>query len=168
MIVRTFDPIKFTEYDIEALLSLFLNSSTESGYMAIGEINTIETLKQVLQNQNLVLFFGYEENMPIAYCQVLYKNKSLNFNSGAKINAVSVLPTKRGEGLGKQLLEETVASLQKNVNIKNIYLDVVKDNHVAVNLYKAIGFEKVGELKSIFTKNTTLMDIEIYSLLVNK
>jgi ribosomal protein S18 acetylase RimI-like enzyme len=103
----------------------------------------------------------------VAYCQVIYKAESENFKSRAKINALAVLPEKRGQGLGKELLKETIATLQKNVTIKNIYLEVVKDNSVAINLYKELGFEKVGELKSLFTKDDTLLDIEIYSLLVN-
>ena len=153
---------------MEELLTMFRNSSVESDYMAIGEINDMETLKKVLHNKNLIHFIGYENAVPVAYCQVMYKSESVNFHSGAKINAIAVLPDMRGKNLGKKLLEETITALQKNTNIKNIYLDVVKNNIVAINLYKKIGFEKIGELKSIFTKNNTLMDVEIYSLLVNK
>lgn len=166
MNIHILDNTKISEQDMESLLSMFRSSSAESDYMAIGEINDTETLKKVIHNKNLIHFIGYEDNVPVAYCQVIYKTESINFNSGAKINAISVIPEKRGKGLGKKLLKETVAILQKNVNIKNIYLDVVKDNIVAINLYKKIGFEKTGELKSIFTKNNTLMDIEIYSMLV--
>ena len=167
MIIRAFDPKEENNQAMEALLSLFRNASTESDFMAVGEVNDIDTLKKILQNKNLIHFFGYEEDKPVAYCQVIYKADSVNFNSGAKINALAVLPENRGRGLGKELLEEVVATLQKNHLIKNIYLEVVKDNIVAVNLYKEIGFEKVGELKSMFTKNNTLMNIEIYSILVN-
>lgn len=168
MIIHTLNYTNISEQDIAALLYMFRNSSAESDYTAIGEINDLETLKKVLSNKNLIHFVGYEDNIPVAYCQVIYKTESVNFNSGAKINALSVLPDKRGKGLGKKILKETVATLQKNVNIRNIYLDVVKDNVIAINLYKELGFEKTGELKSIFTKNSTLMDIDIYSLLVNK
>jgi ribosomal protein S18 acetylase RimI-like enzyme len=167
MIIHKLDSTKIDNREMEALLSMFRNSSATSDYMAIGEIDTLETLHKVLNNKNLIHFIAYEDNVPVAYCQIVYKSESVNFNSGAKINAISVLPSKRGNGLGGAILHEAILDLKKNNTIKNIYLDVVKDNTTAVNLYKKLGFEKTGELKNIFTKDNTLMDIEIYSLLVN-
>jgi ribosomal protein S18 acetylase RimI-like enzyme len=167
MNVRIFNQRNITNSEVEELLSLFRNSSAESDYMSIGEINDIDTLNKVLTNKNLIHFFGYVDSIPVSYCQVIYKTESINFNSGAKINAISVLPEKRGQGLGKELLQEVVTTLKKNQNIKNIHLEVVKDNVVAINLYKEVGFQKVGELKDIFKKDNVLMDIVIYSLQVN-
>ena len=167
MNVRIFDQNNIDNSEMEALLSLFYNSSIEPDYMSIGEISDMDTLKKVLLKPNLIHFFSYIDNSPVAYCQVIHKPESVNFNSGAKINAISVLPERRGQGLGRELLVEVITTLQKDVNIKNIYLDVVKDNVIAVNLYKEVGFEKVGELKNIFKKDDLLMDIEIYSLQVN-
>ena len=168
MIVHIFDRTKPNTLDREGLLSLFRNATTESDYMAMDEIRDLETLDAVLNKQNLIHFFGYDENIPIAYCQVIHKSGSVHFKSGAKINALSVLPEWRGKGLGRKLLEKVIATLAKNHVIKNIYLEVVKDNVTAVNLYKGVGFKKTGELESLFTKNDTLLDIEIYSLLINQ
>ena len=167
MIIRVFEPKDSTNEINEVLLHLFKNVTIETDYMAQGEIENIDTLNKVLQNKNLIHFFGYEDNTPVAYCQVIYKAESTNFISGAKINALSVLPEKRGQGLGKELLQEVISTLSKNPKIKNIYLDVVKNNTVAISLYKEVGFEKVGELRNLFTKDSSLMDIEMYSLLVN-
>lgn len=168
MRIHKLDNTKIDNQEMEALLSMFRNSSAVSDYMAIGEINTLETLHKVLNNKNVIHFIGYEDNAPVAYCQIIYKSESVNFNSGAKINAISVLPEKRRGGFGEAILNEAILDLKKNNTIKNIYLDVVKDNTAAVNLYKKLGFEKTGELKSIFTKDNILFDIEIYSLLINK
>lgn len=168
MTIHTFDYPKASELDKEALLSFFRNASLESDYMALGEIADKETLERVLQNKNLIHFFGYEGDAPVAYCQVVYKADSVNFHSGAKIQALSILPARRGQGLGTELLTAVIATLKKNTRIKNIHLEVVKENTVAKDLYKALGFEKTGELKSLFTKNDTVMDIEMYSLLVNQ
>lgn len=167
MDIRIFDHNNTNENELESLLSLFCNSSMNEDYTSVGEIGDMDTLKKVLSKPNLIHFFGYQENIPVAYCQVIHKTESANFSSGAKINSIAVLPESRGQGLGKELLQEVVDTLRKNENIKNIYLDVVKDNVIAVNLYKEVGFEKVGELKNIFKKDNTLMDIEIYSLQVN-
>lgn len=168
MIIRSFDRTQTASQDMVALLELFRNSTSKDDYMAIGEITDQETLEKILYNKNLIHFFGYEGGSPVAYCQVVYKSDSVNFHSGAKIQALSVLPERRGQGLGTALLSEVVATLQKNTRIKNIHLEVVKENSVAVSLYKKLGFEKTGELKSMFTKHGALLDIEMYSLLVNR
>jgi len=153
------------EQELVSLFPLFRDSLLETDYMAIGEIVDIETLKKVLSNKNLIHFIAFEEELPIGYCQVIYKEHSVNFNSGAKINALSVMPNKRSGGVGSMLLEKTIQELRKNKKVKNIYLDVVKENIVAKKLYENAGFIKVGELKNMFTKDEILMDIEIYSLL---
>lgn len=168
MYIHIFDYAQIENQDLNSLLILFRNSVIKSDYMAFGEVGDMDTLKKILSNKNLIHFFGYDENIPVGYCQIIYKAESSNFKSGAKINALSVHPEKRGRGLGKKILKEVITELQKNNNIKNIYLDVVKDNIIATNLYRELGFKKVGELKSIFTKDNILMDIEIYSLLINQ
>ena len=96
----------------------------------------------------------------------IYKSESNNFYTGAKINAISVIPEKRGSGVATKLLSYTIETLKDNGNIKNIYLDVVKDNIIAIKLYEKFNFQKVGELKYIFTKNNKQMDIVTYSLLI--
>lgn len=164
--------VRKTEYstenspEMESLLALFRTSLVDTDYMATGEVEDMNTLKNIFQNKNLLHFVAYDDELPVGYCQVVYKSESAHFHTGAKINAIAVLPNKRNFGIGSKLLGDTVEALKENKNIKNIYLDVVKDNSTAIKLYEKFNFKKVGELKNIFMKNDTLMDIETYSLLV--
>jgi ribosomal protein S18 acetylase RimI-like enzyme len=153
-----------SDSEIESLLSLFINSYSEEDFMASLEIVDTDALRKILKHNDLLHFIAYEEKVPIGYCQVIHKAHSKNFNSGAKINAVSILPSKRGQGIGKLLLTEVISTLENTPKIRNIYLDVVKSNKNAIKLYKELGFLKVGELKNLFTKNDILIDIETYSL----
>lgn len=155
---------KLSDSEKDLLLDMFTKSSLKGDYMALGEVDSISVLNKILENKNLIHFVIYTDGIPTGYCQVIYKADSINFNTGAKINAISIVGEKRGLGLGEKLLEESIKILKENTKIKNIYLDVVKDNVIAVNMYKKFGFKKAGELKNLFTKNGTLMDIEIYSL----
>jgi ribosomal protein S18 acetylase RimI-like enzyme len=152
--------------DLELLLSMFRNSFNEEDYMATGEVEDLNTLNKILQNKNLIHYIAYDNQIPIGYCQIIYKSESKNFYTGAKINAISVIPEKRGGGVATKLFQYTIDSLRENKNIKNIYLDVVKDNYIAIKLYEKFNFQKAGELKFLFTKNNQLMDIVTYSLLV--
>jgi ribosomal protein S18 acetylase RimI-like enzyme len=165
MTINKIDESKLSKTELEALLSMFINSYSKEDYMASREVTDLEALKKILQNDHLVHFIAYDGITPIAYCQIVHMADSVNFNSGAKINAIAVLPEKRGLGIGTQLLETVIDYLKSNPKIKNIYLGVANENKAAIELYKKLGFIKVGELKNTFTKNDVLMDIETYSLL---
>lgn len=165
MTISELDYSKLSASELEALLKMFVNSYAKEDYMASREVINLDDLNKILQNKDLLYFVAYEDETPIAYCQVIYKGESVNFNSGAKINAIAVLPDKRGRGVGTELLTRAVETLKQNPKIRNIFLDVAKDNKVAIALYKKLGFEKVGELKDIFTKDGILINIETYSFL---
>ena len=56
---------------------------------------------------------------------------------------------KRGNGYGKNLLNATIEKL-KELNVKEIVLEVRKDNIVAYNLYKQVGFNEIGIRKNYY------------------
>ncbi|MBR4237634.1 ribosomal protein S18-alanine N-acetyltransferase [bacterium] len=56
---------------------------------------------------------------------------------------------KRGNGYGKNLLNATIEKLKK-LNVKEIVLEVRKDNTVAYNLYKKVGFNEIGIRKNYY------------------
>ena len=56
---------------------------------------------------------------------------------------------KRGNGYGKNLLNATIEKL-KELNVKEIVLEVRKDNIVAFNLYKQVGFNEIGIRKNYY------------------
>lgn len=57
--------------------------------------------------------------------------------------------SKRGNGYGKNLLNATIEKLKK-LNVKEIVLEVRKDNTVAYNLYKKVGFNEIGIRKNYY------------------
>ena len=60
---------------------------------------------------------------------------------------------KRRNGYGKYLLLNTIEKL-KELNVKEIVLEVNVNNIAAYNLYKKIGFNKVGIRKNYYDGNT--------------
>ncbi|MEO1397604.1 MAG: N-acetyltransferase [Pseudomonadota bacterium] len=55
----------------------------------------------------------------------------------------------RGAGLGARLMREAITRFQTD-RLANVFLEVAKDNHPAVSLYKRLGFETVGERKGYY------------------
>lgn len=54
----------------------------------------------------------------------------------------------RGKGFGKKLLNEIIVAAKEKLKPKNIYLEVLAPNKVAISLYKKLGFKQVARLKS--------------------
>ena len=63
-------------------------------------------------------------------------------NDQADIQTITVSPSMRGRGLGKELMLELLTQARK-LHASEIFLEVRADNHVAQNLYKGLGFEHI-------------------------
>jgi RimJ/RimL family protein N-acetyltransferase len=53
----------------------------------------------------------------------------------------------RGKGLGEKLMRKTIQKAVKELKIKIVRLDVLADNKIATNLYRKVGFQKLGTIK---------------------
>lgn len=61
----------------------------------------------------------------------------------ANINNVAVIPSHRGRGISKILMNELIA-MAKSEGAKELYLEVRSSNRVAQNLYRSLGFAMIG------------------------
>ena len=81
------------------------------------------------------------------YIRVMHEEKvaavaSLAIESGySLLHNVVVDPDLRGMGLGRKLCQAAIAK-SKECGASHIYLQVMQNNPVALNLYKKFGFEK--------------------------
>ena len=61
----------------------------------------------------------------------------------AELITISVLPSARGQGLGRALLRETIAAAQ-TAGASTLFLDVDATNTAALALYRSAGFSEIG------------------------
>ena len=61
----------------------------------------------------------------------------------AHIMNIAVTPARRGQGLGRQLLDSLLAATAK-MGAQSVTLEVHSDNAAAIGLYKSVGLESVG------------------------
>lgn len=79
---------------------------------------------------------------------VVYEEERVSAYLGTHLNhirSIFVLPTYRGKGIGRQLLEHAIAHAKGELS-----LDVVKSNVIAKNLYSNYGFKIVNEFVGSF------------------
>ena len=77
----------------------------------------------------------------------------------------------RGKGLGKIVLKWLLDFGLNKLNLHKIKISVIKDNDIAIKLYKSLGFAIEGELQDeIFSKGKfrNLLDMAIFNRNQNK
>ena len=71
----------------------------------------------------------------------------VNEQGQAELSAIYLYPEYQGHGIGSALLDKGIAMLE---NLKEVHLDVEKDNTIGTNFYKAKGFKVVDEYDDNF------------------
>ncbi len=66
------------------------------------------------------------------------------------IISIAVVPDMRGRGIGKNLMIRAMEALRDYYKVDEYYLEVRVSNHVAINLYKKLGFEVVKTIKGYY------------------
>jgi ribosomal-protein-alanine acetyltransferase len=67
----------------------------------------------------------------------------------AHILTIDVSPAYRRRGIGQMLLEE-IERIFREKGVKTSHLEVREDNAVAINLYRKLGYENVGQLRNYY------------------
>ena len=67
----------------------------------------------------------------------------------AEILTIAVHPADRRRGAGRLLMEEALRRLYRD-RIAACFLEVDRNNHAAVGLYRSLGFKTVGERKGYY------------------
>ena len=71
----------------------------------------------------------------------------VNEQGQAELSAIYLYPEYQGYGIGSALLDKGITMLE---NLKEVHLDVEKDNTIGTNFYKAKGFKIVDEYDDNF------------------
>ena len=90
--------------------------------------------------------FAMSDDSPVGTITYLFDGR-LKTKHIARIFAVYVDPKRRGQGIGNKLLETALRLIQENKGIVKVQLMVNLEQVAAVELYKAMGFAVVGQMK---------------------
>ncbi len=108
---------------------------------------SLESLKNLLEDENSVVFVAVNNDITCGYCGV---NTILD---EGYITNVAVLENYRKQGMGRMLVNALV-DFAKDKSLAFLTLEVRKSNTPAINLYSKNGFETVGERKNYYTSPT--------------
>ncbi|MGV3464936.1 MAG: GNAT family N-acetyltransferase [Heyndrickxia sp.] len=98
---------------------------------------------------------------------VTYKREtSLKTAHKGNIYGMFVAPETRGQGLGKQLIQELVSKAKQSDGLEQINLTVVSNNLPAKKLYSASGFETYGVERNALKYNGEYFDEDLMVLFI--
>ena len=108
--------------------------------------------KEIEHLINLCGFFGFWCTEGMIMCNTAVDE--------AEIYTICVLPSSRGKGIGKNLLNMALkhARLHK---VQKMFLEVAKDNIPAIKLYNSAGFIEVGCRKKYYNNQTDALIMEL-------
>jgi len=67
----------------------------------------------------------------------------------AEVMTVQVDPTIQGQGLGRQLMDQLMATVA-DADLNHVLLEVADGNSAAIGLYKSMGFTTIGLRKAYY------------------
>ena len=131
----------------------------EQNYKAVAAIEAAcfsqpwseKTFFEELSNPNAHTYLALENGEPAGFLSVW------EVLGEVSVNNIAVLDAHRRKGIAKALLQQMLAELSQ---AQSVTLEVRKSNSAAIALYKAFGFEQVGERKNFYsqpTENAILM-----------
>ncbi|MDD5148740.1 MAG: GNAT family N-acetyltransferase [Candidatus ainarchaeum sp.] len=135
------------EKDIKEILPIILRE------FAYTKMNEKKVLRRI-HGKNFRIFKAVEAGKIIGFIEL----EKLDFDS-VRINGLSIVPEKRRNGFGKQLIDFAVEFLKKK-NIRRIFLLVRQSNTEAKKLYSEAGFKIVGTEPEKF-EGETVEDLEL-------
>lgn len=156
--------------DARALIGLTKHVGKETNYLTFGpegidltvaqEMDLIQTF--AVSEKNLMLVVEVDD-------QIIGMGNLATFGSQKQAHVaeigLSLIQEYWGYGIGKLLMEDLL-DFAREVDLKVITLEVVKDNQRAVKLYERFDFEIVGTLKQRLKHNCTYYDSYIMELIL--
>jgi ribosomal protein S18 acetylase RimI-like enzyme len=137
----------------------------ERRYLAMLEAPPLETLRGFVQDnikRARAQFVALSEGEVVGWCDVLPKPLPIHAHVG--VLGMGLLPSFRGQGIGRRLLQQTVDVARAN-GLSRVELTVREDNPNAIALYKKVGFVVEGVQRNAFKVDGQYANLVMMALL---
>jgi len=149
--VESIEIKKVSEENLEMFAKLIKDSRLKEDFQFSEELPIIEGLRKLVVNPVRNIFYSLINGEPCGFVNLFYP-KNEERNHLAIVQAIQIVPTFRGRGVGSHLLQYALDQIKKDGK-KLVTLEVVDANERAVNLYKNKKFKIYGNLPNSFIKD---------------
>ena len=120
-----------------------LENMKDTLYSDFDNFWSYNVLKQELENENTIYIIAKDKDEVVGFAGI-----SICLDE-ATLNNIVVKKTRRGHGLGGELLESLI-DICSDRNLKSFTLEVNTKNEPAIHLYKKFGFKNLGIRKKYY------------------
>ena len=135
--------------DLKSCLEMANSLIEEKAMLSIQKKLTIkeerEYLKGIIKDKNSLHLFLIIDGEVMGSAKI---SRGIGITNHVGELGISLKKEARGKGLGEKLIKEVLDKAIKKFNLKIITLDVFAKNKIAQNLYKKMGFQKIGIIKN--------------------
>ncbi|MCR1899915.1 GNAT family N-acetyltransferase [Irregularibacter muris] len=154
---------KAVSSDAKEVLEYIHKISSESDFLTFGEGEFHRTIEQ---QKNFIYDIAKRKNALFIVAEIDGKIVgNLNFSGGLRPRmahtgefGLSVLQEYWGKGIGTKLIKNLIQWCKKSETIRKINLKVRNDNHLAIHLYKKLGFKQEGIITRDFLVDNRFYD----------
>jgi len=148
--------------DLESSLRMINSLVEEKAMLTVQKKLTLkeerEYLEKIIKDRNSIHLFLIIDKEVMGSARVTKNNGTKNHIGEL---GISLRKEARGKGLGEKLTKEVISKAIKKFKLKIITLEVYSKNKIAQNLYKKMGFQKVGIIKEGIKHFDTYEDVVI-------
>lgn len=148
--------------DLESSLGMINSLVEEKAMLTVQKKLTLkeerEYLEKIIKDRNSIHLFLIIDKEVMGSARVTKNNGTKNHIGEL---GISLRKEARGKGLGEKLTKEVISKAIKKFKLKIITLEVYSKNKIAQNLYKKIGFQKIGIIKEGIKYFDTYEDVVI-------
>lgn len=155
--------------DAQAIINYLDQIGKESDNLTFGE----EGIGYTLEDEEKMIQ-GYEENLNSTMFIALDSDQVVSIGnlSASKrertkhvsVLGISVLKSHWNLGIGKQMMNTLIDFAKQAPDTKAVHLEVRSDNHIAIHLYKSVGFKKNTTIPQMMFIKDNYYDIDLMVL----
>lgn len=147
----------------------YIESVTDSPQAFLWSTEEIDSKKDSeWQDRIQNMFFAVSDDGQLIGMAGFYCEEKKKLAHIANIVRVYVSPKYRGKGIGKKLLLTVIEDIKSKPEIKKLQLGVIATQNAAYNLYKSVGFKKIGEQKMAISVGDEFYDKYLLEMLLDK
>jgi RimJ/RimL family protein N-acetyltransferase len=134
--------------DAKSLVEMMNSLIDEKAMISVQKKVTLEDekeyLKEILKDKNSIHLFLLINGEVMGSASI---SRHSDIRSHIGEMGIIIKKEARGLGLGKKIFKEVMEKGIKELKLKIVSLTVFESNKIAQNLYKKLGFEKLGTVK---------------------
>lgn len=156
-----------SEADIAGIQPLFDSPHILPGTMRLPIASPDATRERLEPQRGVDHFVAVLDGVVVGFSELMTFPDGPRHRHVAEINLIITHPDHQGRGIGRAMMEAMIDLAERWMNIERLSLVVFTENTNAIHLYRSLGFEIEGTMRSYGYGDGRFMDAHMMSRVRN-